>query len=232
MPDPQPPPTPPPEVRRAGIDDHTWRAVESHPDRIEAGRIKAQAVGLIPLQHVQVALDQLVRNANDHRRNPVQSPFTFNFREYVQAELDGARRHSAVLRCAADAAASMIRDMESQLKEFTPMAQDNPDKPPVLTTTGEPHPLTKGDYDPDADPQRPAEASDVEALKEGKGTPALAEALARADTEGSDPKPAAAPAATVGATTSPEGAEKPPPIPPGEPRPAVTNPKDEPRKRR
>jgi hypothetical protein len=39
--------------------------------------------------------------------------------------------------------------------------------------------------------------------------------------------PAAAPTTTAGAMTSPEGAEKPPPIPPGEPRPQVTNPKDE-----
>jgi hypothetical protein len=44
--------------------------------------------------------------------------------------------------------------------------------------------------------------------------------------------PAPKPAATAGATTSPEGAEKPPPIPPGEPRAPVTNPKDEPKGKR
>jgi hypothetical protein len=179
-------PTEVPAVNRVSFAEHAQRAAATlvEPDR--AGQVAVAATRLAPLQRIQTAFDQLAGHAEGRRRGEF-GPYGHDFRGYVQAELDGARRHVEELACAHAAADSMFEEMTRQLQaQETAMAKKKDDDAPQLTTGGEPHPLQAGGYDPDADPQLPGNISDVEALKEGKMTRAQSEAVARADAEAAE----------------------------------------------
>jgi hypothetical protein len=227
-------------ITRASFVDHTRRAATAaHANPDHAGRTAAEAARLEPIQRIQLALDQLVRHAED-RRTGLPWPYDTPYRRTVEQTLEHAGHLRDVLRCAADAADSMIDHISQQV--FTveaPMSQDDPNKPPVLTTTGEPHPLQQGGYDPAADPAKPGNISDIEALKEGKATPAQVEALAAADVAASEerkaeqerqatqqpqrqqPQPQQAPGAPAPPQRAPGPGQPGGPTPPGQaPRPA------------
>ena len=176
-------PDPIPSVHRVSYADHAAKAAALLVKPDDAGRVAAAACRLEPLQKIQVAFDQLVNHAEGHRRGEV-GPFGLHFRQYAEAELDGAKRHLEVLAAASEAAISMHKEMTKQLKSLEDaMSKKRDDEGPKLTTDGSPHPLQEGGYDPAKDPQLPSNISDVEALKEGKTTHAQNEAIVRADAE-------------------------------------------------
>lgn len=184
-----------PEIRRIDYAGHLERAApraEDDPGR--AGLIANEAARLVPLQRIQAAFDQTIARADVVARGGAWE-YTGGLPEHVASTLEYVRRSLDVLRTAAAAAEAWIEDFTSILTPLTEnnMSQDDPNKGPQLTTTGE-HPLQEGGYDPAQDAGKAPQVSGVESLKEGKTTQAQAEALAVADTEGrtSDrpPKPA------------------------------------------
>jgi hypothetical protein len=174
------------EIRRIDYAGHLERAApRSEDDPGRAGLLANEAARLVPLQRIQTAFDQTIVRADTVARGGAWE-YTGGLREHVASTLEYVRRSLDVLRTAAAAAEAMIDDFTAILTPLTEenMSQDDPNKGPQLTTTGEPHPLQKGGYDPHTDPTLQGNISDIEALKEGKTTPAQAEALAAADTEG------------------------------------------------
>lgn len=171
-----------PEVNRVSYADHAKKAADLLVPPDEAGRVASEACRLEPLQRIQVAFDQLANHAEGHRRGEIGA-YGHHFRSYVQAELEGAKRHVEVLAVASEAAIAMHKEMSAQLKALEDAMTKKKDDEPKLTTDGGPHPLQEGGYDPDKDPQLPSNISDIEALKEGKTTHAQSEAIAKADAE-------------------------------------------------
>lgn len=182
-------PKPLPEVRRVSYAEHAQKVAATLAPPDDAGRLAAEACRLEPLQRIQVTFDQLAGRAEARRRGEPW-PYDHAYAGHVKAEMQGVQRHREVLQCAAAAADAMIDQMERQILDLeTAMAKQKDDEtpPPQLTPSGEPHPLQKGGYDPNADPQLPGNISDVEALKEGKTTRAQGEAIAASDAEEEKP---------------------------------------------
>jgi hypothetical protein len=177
-------------IARAAAADHTAQAAATHEDPDFAGRVAAEAARLEPLARLQVALDQLAGQAEDRRRG-LPWPFDTPYEGTVVQALAHAGYLRDILRCAATAADTMIEQLSQQVSDpGATMTVPNPNEGPRLTTTGEPHPLQEGGYDPAADPAKPGNISDIEALKEGKATPAQVEALAAADVAASEERKA------------------------------------------
>lgn len=106
-----------PEIRRVSYADHAKKAADLLVPPDDAGRVAAAACRLEPLQKIQVAFDQLVNHADGHRRGE-PGPFGLHFTQYVEAELEGAKRHVEVLAAASEAAVSMHKAMTAQLKSL------------------------------------------------------------------------------------------------------------------
>lgn len=223
-----------PEIRRVSYAEHAEQAVAGHTDPDMAGAIAREATRIDPLQRIQVAFDQLARQAEDQRKGVLWDA-SLPWPLHVRDTLEHARRYRDVLACAARAADSMIEQMSSQLSALEEaMSAGNPNEAPRLTNTGEPHPLEQGGYDPQADPQKEANISDVEALKEGKTTRAQAEAIGRAaEGEAKDREPAPAEGATPPEPSPAPAAPMPvPKAGPQVPASEISPPKDEPPKGR
>jgi hypothetical protein len=215
-----------PEIRRVSYAEHAEQAVAGHRDPDLAGAIAREATRIDPLQRIQVAFDQLARQAEDQRKGVLWDA-SLPWPVHVRDTLEHARRYRDILACAARAADSMIEQMSSQLSVLEEaMSAGNPNEAPRLTNTGEPHPLEQGGYDPQADPQKEANISDVEALKEGKTTRAQAEAIGRAaedEAKDREPTPAEPPPASAAPMPVPKAG---PQVPASE----ISPPKDEPPK--
>lgn len=174
-----------PEVKRLDYQSHIQNAAPEDPaDPGHRGAIAHEAARLRPLQEIQVNFDQVIQKAEARARGEPW-PYGGSFEEHCAAALEHAQRRSEVLRCAADAADSIIAELKSTIVPGEPaMSTEDPNQGPQLTTTtGEPHPLQEGGYDANADPGLPSNISDVEAMKEGKTTRKEAEALGAADTK-------------------------------------------------
>jgi hypothetical protein len=220
--------------------DYTAIVNDSAPTKPDdpgyAGMIANEAIRLDPLRELQTAFDQSLRHAESVVRGDIWH-YGGSFREHAESTMQFAQRRYDILHTAATAANRMRAAMQEQFNIATgeTMTQDNLNEGPQLTATGEPHPLQEGDYDPAKDQTKAPNESEVAALAAGHTTPAMAEAMAKADTANPDESPSSSePPTSAPPTPAPPDAapganlsQTPPtPAPPKPADPAPTPPDD------
>lgn len=178
-----------PRVPRSDYTAHAMKAAAARlPHADDHGRTANEAVQLDPFRRIQVAQDQLIGHADSVRRG---EPFDFpgGFNAYAADALAHMDRHATTLEIAAAAARAQVDEITSHAKGLVHAMSKPKDEHPKLTTDGSPHPLEEGGYDANSDAGKPANMSDVGALKAGQASQAQAEAIAKADLAHNDEQP-------------------------------------------
>lgn len=114
-----------PPIARVSYAEHAESAAAAVPeaaglDAVARARVVRDATLIAPLQRVQVATDQLVRNVEDSLRRPGATTLDDAARAYCAAELGHCRELAAVLATAAGAARSMVAAIEAGVARLDP----------------------------------------------------------------------------------------------------------------